>query len=97
MYPPPQVFKYTQKGYTLLQNLTKAQSNDWVESSIPLANTGAFKIEFEGIRGSEYKGDIALDDIEVKFVELYYKYCFVYNKKCMNSKSFSPLFITNYW
>jgi len=60
-----QVFKYTERGYTLLQNLTEAQADDWVESSIPLANDGPFKLEFEGIRGPEYEGDIALDDIEV--------------------------------
>lgn len=59
------VFKYTKKGYTLLQNITQAQAADWVEGRIPLANDGPFKLEFEGIRGSEYQGDIALDDIEV--------------------------------
>ena len=60
-----QVFKYTPSGFTLLQNLTKVQTDDWVESSMPLANDGVFKIEFEGIRGSEFLGDIAIDDIEV--------------------------------
>ena len=59
------MFKYTEKGYTLLQNLTQEQAQDWVESNIPLANDGPFRLEFEGIRGSQYKGDIALDDIEV--------------------------------
>ena len=62
------MFKYTTKGYTLLQNYTQAQAPDWTESVIPLANDGAFKLEFEGIRGPSYAGDIALDDIEVTTV-----------------------------
>ena len=61
-----QVFKNTQNGYTLLQNITKVQTADWVESTMPLANDGVFKLEFEGIRGDSFQGDIALDDIEVR-------------------------------
>ena len=60
-----QVFKYTKKGYTLLQNLTAARTEDWAEMVIPLEDDGPFKLEFEGIRGESFEGDIAIDDIEV--------------------------------
>ena len=61
-----QILKYTNKGYTLLQNLTTPQTADWTEMVIPLVDDGPFKLEFEGIRGESYEGDIAIDDIEVR-------------------------------
>ena len=59
------MFQYTEQGYTVLENFTQAQANDWTEHTIYLPYTGPFKLEFEGIRGSSYEGDIALDDIEL--------------------------------
>ena len=62
-----QVLKYTKRGYTLLQNLTTPRTADWTELVIPLVDDGPFKLEFEGIRGESYEGDIAIDDIEVSY------------------------------
>ena len=62
----------TDQGYMLLQNLTKARTEDWTEDVINLPHAGRpFKLEFEGIRGDSYEGDIALDDIEVIFKSLF--------------------------
>jgi hypothetical protein len=41
------------------------QGNLWHNDKIPLLKQPPFQIVFEGVRGSSYKGDIALDDVQV--------------------------------
>ncbi|XP_033753485.1 MAM and LDL-receptor class A domain-containing protein 1-like [Pecten maximus] len=37
----------------------------WMKGNVTLVSTQPFKILFEAIRGQNYRGDIALDDIDV--------------------------------
>ncbi|XP_031568761.1 MAM and LDL-receptor class A domain-containing protein 1-like [Actinia tenebrosa] len=43
------------------------QADQWLHAVIPLSSSTAFKIIIEGTRGSDYLGDIALDDIKGYF------------------------------
>ncbi|XP_071503574.1 scavenger receptor cysteine-rich domain-containing protein DMBT1-like [Diadema antillarum] len=48
----------------LLFSLTGASGNAWYEAQVPIDNyTQPFYITIEGVRGSSYTGDIAVDDI----------------------------------
>ena len=40
--------------------------NKWWNGLVQVSNRNAYQIVFEGVRGSSYQGDIALDDIEVQ-------------------------------
>ncbi|XP_048582934.1 MAM and LDL-receptor class A domain-containing protein 2-like isoform X2 [Nematostella vectensis] len=43
------------------------QGQNWIQAKGIIASKVAFKIVFEGTRGSSYTGDIALDDVKVSF------------------------------
>ncbi|ESO97870.1 hypothetical protein LOTGIDRAFT_152977 [Lottia gigantea] len=45
---------------------TGDQGNNWTEARIELKPKSNFKLIFEAVRGSGYKGDIGLDDISVR-------------------------------
>lgn len=38
----------------------------WWNGRVQISNKNAYQVVFEGVRGSSYQGDIALDDIEVQ-------------------------------
>ncbi|KAK3718970.1 hypothetical protein QZH41_017584, partial [Actinostola sp. cb2023] len=42
------------------------QGNKWFEGKVNLTSKDEFQILFEGIRGSGFEGDIAIDDISIK-------------------------------
>ena len=43
------------------------QGNRWFRAQIGIpANFQAFQLVFEGVRGSSFQGDIAIDDVSVK-------------------------------
>ena len=42
-----------------------SQGNNWLNGIVPVSNSKAYQIVFEGVRGTSYQGDIALDDIEL--------------------------------
>jgi len=52
-------------GNSVIFTKSGPQGNKWVKAEVQLKQTGLQKISFEGIRGNEYSGDIALDDISV--------------------------------
>ncbi|XP_066300034.1 MAM and LDL-receptor class A domain-containing protein 1-like [Branchiostoma lanceolatum] len=43
--------------------LSGEQGNLWTIARVTVSTTGDFQIVFEGIRGSNYRGDIAVDDV----------------------------------
>lgn len=43
------------------------QGNQWFRAQIGIpTGSSAFQLVFEGIRGNNYQGDIAIDDVSVK-------------------------------
>ncbi|XP_078695245.1 uncharacterized protein LOC144924164 [Branchiostoma floridae x Branchiostoma belcheri] len=50
---------------TAVWTVTGNQGDQWNQAQISIANSDTFKVVFEGIRGTGYKGDIAMDDITV--------------------------------
>ncbi|KAH9494979.1 hypothetical protein Btru_018315, partial [Bulinus truncatus] len=42
-----------------------SQANDWLDAAVTLQLTAGTTIQFEGVRGTEYLGDIAIDDISL--------------------------------
>ncbi|KAK0068562.1 MAM and LDL-receptor class A domain-containing protein 2, partial [Biomphalaria pfeifferi] len=42
-----------------------AQANDWLDAAVTLQLTAGTTIQFEGVRGTDYQGDIAIDDISL--------------------------------
>ncbi|XP_057298293.1 MAM and LDL-receptor class A domain-containing protein 2-like isoform X2 [Hydractinia symbiolongicarpus] len=51
---------------TIVWKLSGNQGNKWIQAQAPLLSRGQnLEIRFEGIRGTGYKGDIAIDDIIV--------------------------------
>ncbi|GFR70361.1 MAM and LDL-receptor class A domain-containing protein 1 [Elysia marginata] len=54
-------------GPQLIWRRIGAQENGWVQAAVDLHNTvqTPYSVEFEGVRGTDYAGDIALDDIRL--------------------------------
>ncbi|XP_062512188.1 MAM and LDL-receptor class A domain-containing protein 1-like [Corticium candelabrum] len=52
-------------SWTQLMNISGEQGQDWKKFSldVPLSGGKKFKLAFEGVRGIDYAGDIALDDL----------------------------------
>ncbi|XP_019614634.1 PREDICTED: flocculation protein FLO11-like [Branchiostoma belcheri] len=46
-------------------SLSDEQGNVWRQGQLPLDGTAEFTVVFEAVRGSSYKGDIAIDDVDV--------------------------------
>jgi hypothetical protein len=44
---------------------TGTRSNKWYQSQVDIQGSSPYQILFEGVRGTSYKGDIAVDDISV--------------------------------
>ena len=42
------------------------QGNKWWNGLVQVSNNNTYQIVFEGVRGSGYQGDIALDDVELQ-------------------------------
>ena len=42
-----------------------SHGNKWWNGQVQLTNKNPYKIVFEGMRGTSYRGDIALDDIQL--------------------------------
>lgn len=42
-----------------------SHGNKWLNGQVELTNNNPYKIVFEGVRGSSYQSDIALDDIQL--------------------------------
>ena len=50
---------------------TGTQGNKWIRAHIVIPSSSPpFQLVFEGIRGTSYSGDLAIDDIAVKPAEL---------------------------
>uniref|UniRef100_A0A8C9KVD2 MAM domain containing glycosylphosphatidylinositol anchor 1 n=1 Tax=Phocoena sinus TaxID=42100 RepID=A0A8C9KVD2_PHOSS len=47
-------------------SLSGNKGNAWQQAHVPINPSGPFQIIFEGVRGSGYLGDIAIDDITLK-------------------------------
>ena len=61
------IYTRTSDGATkLLWNLKSNQGNVWKQAEVTLTSKKPFRILIEGIRGSSYTGDIALDDMYVQ-------------------------------
>ncbi|XP_033121475.1 MAM and LDL-receptor class A domain-containing protein 1-like [Anneissia japonica] len=50
---------------TPVWNKTNNQGDTWLLGQVSVAEFGIYQILFEGIRGSGYTGDIALDDVKI--------------------------------
>ncbi|CAG5126616.1 unnamed protein product, partial [Candidula unifasciata] len=60
------VYVRDHKGFdTLINNMTGNSGNVWLLSQQDVVSETSFQIVFEGVIGSDYLGDIALDDIEL--------------------------------
>lgn len=71
MYGPhiAQLNVYTKVGKQFngpLWSRSGTHGNKWWHGLLPISNQNAYQVVFEGVRGSSYQGDIALDDIEVQ-------------------------------
>ena len=61
-------YKYVQVGTSYGSPLWTHQRSidaNWHQATVSLTNTRTYSIVFEGVRGTSYLGDIALDDIRV--------------------------------
>ncbi|KAK2503063.1 hypothetical protein MC885_005378, partial [Smutsia gigantea] len=47
-------------------SLSGNKGNMWQQAHVPIDPSGPFQIIFEGVRGSGYLGDIAIDDVTLK-------------------------------
>jgi hypothetical protein len=59
---------YLKKGTSLGKPVwthTGTRSNKWYQSQVDIQGSSPYQILFEGVRGTSYKGDIAVDDISV--------------------------------
>ncbi|XP_021350862.1 MAM and LDL-receptor class A domain-containing protein 1-like isoform X1 [Mizuhopecten yessoensis] len=50
---------------TTVWSLSGAQGNDWVYTEVSLPTAADLVIAIEGVRGSDWSGDIAIDDLEL--------------------------------
>jgi hypothetical protein len=41
------------------------QGNRWIKASVNIQPTMAYQVVFEGVRGTSYRGDIAIDDVRL--------------------------------
>ncbi|EDO47787.1 predicted protein [Nematostella vectensis] len=60
---------YLKRGSNLgnpIWSRSGTHGNRWNNAIVPITQSGTFQIVFEGVRGSSYKGDIALDDVQLK-------------------------------
>ena len=70
--------------YLLVGQQQTQQNDPWLKATVPLvSHITADKIRFRAIRGSSYKGDIAIDDIQL--YELPSKDLAIYNLQTPNS------------
>ncbi|KAM6184001.1 MAM domain-containing glycosylphosphatidylinositol anchor protein 1 isoform 2-T2 [Erethizon dorsatum] len=51
---------------THVWSLSGNKGNVWQQAHVPINPSGPFQIIFEGVRGSGYLGDIAIDDVTLK-------------------------------
>uniref|UniRef100_A0A8C7EE15 MAM domain-containing glycosylphosphatidylinositol anchor protein 1-like n=1 Tax=Nothoprocta perdicaria TaxID=30464 RepID=A0A8C7EE15_NOTPE len=57
------------KGQTIdtqVWSLSGNRGNMWQQAHVPINPPGPFQIIFEGVRGTSYEGDIAIDDVTLK-------------------------------
>lgn len=48
----------------IIWQLQGQQGSQWKQGQAPIPNTGnSYRVVFEGVRGTDYSGDIAIDDI----------------------------------
>ncbi|EDO44550.1 predicted protein [Nematostella vectensis] len=59
------VFVYNTAGRTRLWSRSGDQGQEWRKAEMSISSHLFFKIVFEGVRGSSYHSDIALDDVSV--------------------------------
>lgn len=43
------------------------QGNKWINAQVNIVSAEAYQLVFEALRGTDYRGDIALDDIKVTY------------------------------
>ena len=57
------VYKVSANTNMTLFNMTGNKGQKWIQGQVTIQSTTPYGIVFEGVRGSDYHGDIALDDI----------------------------------
>jgi len=50
----------------ILWEMTGDAGNNWNQAQLPIASASSFQIAFEGIVGSNYLGNIAIDSISIE-------------------------------
>ena len=48
-------------------SMTGTQGNKWINAQVNVVSTEAYQLVFEALRGTDYRGDIAIDDIKVSY------------------------------
>ncbi|XP_013393210.1 MAM and LDL-receptor class A domain-containing protein 2-like, partial [Lingula anatina] len=56
----------TGSSSTTIWSLSGNQGNQWIINQVTIAPTYSYQIVFQGIRGTGYQGDIAVDDVSIK-------------------------------
>uniref|UniRef100_A0A8D0G5L0 MAM domain containing glycosylphosphatidylinositol anchor 1 n=1 Tax=Sphenodon punctatus TaxID=8508 RepID=A0A8D0G5L0_SPHPU len=51
---------------TQVWSLSGNRGNSWQQAHVPINPPGPFQLIFEGVRGTSYEGDIAIDDVTLK-------------------------------
>ncbi|KAH9494980.1 hypothetical protein Btru_018316 [Bulinus truncatus] len=59
------VYTQTVSQKTRIFNMEGAKGASWLSASIPINPTVSYQLIFEGVRGTSWSGDIAIDDITV--------------------------------
>lgn len=47
--------------------MTGTQGNKWINARVNIVRTEAYQLVFEALRGTDYRGDIAIDDVKVTY------------------------------
>eukprot|EP00794_Sanderia_malayensis_P012677 gene12677-13978_t len=54
------------KAGDALWNMEGSQGNKWKKVELTIKNNNPFQVVFEAVRGNGYRGDIAIDDVEIR-------------------------------
>ena len=57
---------YVGGGSSGVWSRSGTRSNQWYQAQVDIMGNSTYKIVFEGVRGTSFRGDIAIDDITVR-------------------------------